>query len=248
MKKQIQLFILMIAVSFISNSQNTMTVHVNEGQDIEISLSLIDSIDFKFNAETVKDYDGNVYHTVKIGSQIWMVENLKTTKYRDGTLISIEKDLETWKNLETGAYCDYDNSDSSGIIYGHLYNWFAVNNEHKLAPSGWHIASDAEWSILTDYLGGLDNAGGKLKETGFNHWFSPNANATNTAGFSALGGGFRGNDDYKRLKSRGLFWTSTEYQDNDYAWYRNFYYDDGRIERNWGDKKTGFSVRCIKDY
>lgn len=248
MKKTVQLFFLMFAVSFILNSQNTMTVHINGGQDIEISISQIDSIDFKTNPETVKDYDGNVYHTVTIGSQVWLVENLKTTKYRDGTSISNIKDIIIWKNIETGAWCDYDNKDSLGAIYGHLYNWYAVNNEHKLAPSGWHVASDAEWTILTDYLGGLNEAGGKLKESGFEHWFKPNADASDIVGFSALGGGFRNGDNFQRLKDRGLFWTSTEYQDNNNsAWYRNFYYDEGRIYRAYSDKKVGYSVRCIKD-
>jgi uncharacterized protein (TIGR02145 family) len=247
MEKKVQLFFLLFAVSFISESQNTMTVHINGGQDIEISISQIDSIDFKTKPETVKDYDGNIYHTVTIGNQIWMVENLKTTKYRDGTSISDVKDIDIWKNLETGAWCDYDNKDSLGAIYGHLYNWFAVNNEHKLAPAGWHIASDAEWTILTDYLGGLSEAGGKLKETGLNHWLSPNTDATDIVGFSALGGGYRNGDNFQRLKNRGRFWTSTGYQDDNYAWFRNFYYDEGGILRDWTDKKTGFSVRCIKD-
>ena len=100
-------------------------------------------------ANAVKDIDGNVYHTVTIGTQVWMVENLKVTKYRDGTPIPNKTDATEWGSLTTGAYCDYDNTVSNSTIYGKLYNWYAVNDWRNIAPTGWHVPTDAEWTTLT---------------------------------------------------------------------------------------------------
>ena len=136
---------------------------------------------------TATDIDGNVYHTVTIGTQIWMVENLKTTRYNDGSPIPFVTDSSSWSNLTTPGYCWYNNDTTNKNTYGALYNWFAVNTG-KLAPTGWHVPTDDEWTTLTTYLGGESIAGGKLKETGTTHWRTPNAGATNEIGFTASSG------------------------------------------------------------
>ena len=191
------------------------------------------------------DIDGNVYHTVKIGSQVWMRENLKVTKYRNGDPVPNITDGTQWKNTTTGAYCNYDNNAFNAGIYGRIYNWHAVNDSRKIAPEGWHVASDAEWTSLTNYLGGESVAGGKLK--GFDLWLSPNAEATNESGFTALPGGtryFDGAFDNKNLL--GYWWTSTQI-DGTASWYRTVPWDDGRVHRFGHLFNSGFSVRCIKD-
>jgi len=145
------------------------------------------------NYGTMTDQDGNVYKTVTIGTQTWMAENLRTTKYNDGTIIPNVIDGEEWTIQTTGVYCTYNNTFNTDTIvaYGHLYNWYTVNTG-LLAPEGWHVPTDAEWTTLTDYLGGEDIAGAKLKETGITHWNRPNElETTNETGFTALPGGYR---------------------------------------------------------
>jgi uncharacterized protein (TIGR02145 family) len=159
--------------------------------------------------ESVTDADGNKYNTVNIGTQTWMVENLKTTKYNDGTPISNVTDNTQWANLITGAYVIYDNEESNNTTYGKLYNWYAVNTG-KLAPKGWHISTDAEWATLRDYFGGTE-AGGKMKSTSL-LWQSPNADATNNCGFTGLPGGLRQHTDgtFSSIGIYGDWWSATE--------------------------------------
>ena len=143
---------------------------------------------------TIKDVDGNEYKTVYIGTQQWIVENLKTSKYSDGTPIPNVIDNTQWSNLSTGAWCHYNNSDSLGKIYGKLYNWYAVspstNGNKNVCPSGWHVPNNSEWIILTNYLGGESNAIQKLRITGIQYWNAPNSNATNSSLFSGLPSGY----------------------------------------------------------
>jgi uncharacterized protein (TIGR02145 family) len=140
----------------------------------------------------VKDQDGNAYKTVNIGNQVWMAENLRTTKFNDNKTIPLVKDSTAWSNLITPGYCCYDNDAETYLsLYGALYNWYAVNTG-KLCPEGWHVPSDEEWITLRTYLGGEELAGGKMKESGISHWQSPNAGATNQSGFTAIPGGVRG--------------------------------------------------------
>jgi uncharacterized protein (TIGR02145 family) len=198
-------------------------------------------------SNTVTDIDGNVYYTDTIGTQIWMVENLKTTKYRDGTDISNVTDNTAWTNLSTGAYCDYDNIPSNSNTYGRLYNWYAVKGALNICPSGWHVPTDDEWTTLTTYLGGESVAGGKLKETGTSHWHSPNTGATNESGFTALPGGNRSMDGgFYYLGYSAYFWHSAEYG-TDGAWIRYLDNDNASVYHIHDDKDHGFSVRCIKD-
>jgi len=201
---------------------------------------------------TVTDIDGNVYHAVTIGTQVWMVENLKTTHYQDGTAIPNVTEDSIWSYLTTGAYCDYDNKSSNSVIYGRDYNWYAVANSHNICPKGWHVPSDAEWTTLTTYLGGETVAGGKLKETGTAHWVTPNTGATNQMGFSALPGGYRsGSDFYGQFVIVGYYggewWSSTESSASS-AWYRGMYFRRSDVKRdNDYNKTVGLSVRCLKD-
>ena len=205
-------------------------------------------------AQTVKDIDGNGYKTVTIGKQVWMAENLKTTKYNDGKTIPLVTDEKSWEVLTTPAYCWYNNDATANKNkYGALYNWYTVNTK-KLCPNGWHVPTDAEWTILTTYLGGESVAGGKLKETGTSHWESPNTGATNKSGFTALPGGFRNHDgtfgDFGSyvliFRSNGCWWSSTEQSDFS-AYYRRLYNTLISVYRSPSDKHFGYSVRCLKD-
>ena len=195
---------------------------------------------------TVTDIDDNVYHTVTIGTQVWMVENLKTTKYNDGTAIPLVTDGPTWAGLLTPAYCWYNNNEVTyKNTYGPLYNWFAVNTG-KLCPAGWHVPTDAEWGTLITYLGDTTLAGGKLKEAGTVHWASPNTGATNSTGFTALPGGSRYTNGLFYLNGKyGWWWSSTESSSSD-AWHQYMQYNTSLIYRTAGSKIIGFSVRCIK--
>jgi uncharacterized protein (TIGR02145 family) len=199
---------------------------------------------------TVTDYDGNVYHSVQIGTQVWMVENLKTTHYNDGSAIPLITNNSAWQNLTTDGYCWYNNDEGTNKdTYGALYNWVALNTG-KLCPSGWHVPTDDDWMILANYLGGLQYAGGKLKETGTSHWNSPNTDATNQTFFTALPGGFRaGTGGFAFMGEIAYWWSSTEYIiNNTEAWYYLIHYDQGIMEKWQADKSVvGFSIRCIKD-
>jgi len=196
---------------------------------------------------TVTDYDGNVYPTVTIGTQTWMAENLKTTKYNDGTAIPLVTNSTEWSNLTTPGYCWYNNDEASyKNTYGALYNWYTVNTE-KLCPTGWHVPTDSEWVTLTDYLGGISVAGGKLKETGTTHWKNPNTGATNESGFTALPGGYRSNDGaFDDVGYYGSWWSSTEYSTTN-AYSRRLYYNYAYFYRLYYNKKLGYSVRCVRD-
>lgn len=197
---------------------------------------------------TISDQDGNIYKTVTIRAQTWMAENLRTTKYNDGTNIPLVPNNTVWSELRTGAYCNYNNTVSNSTIatYGRLYNWYAVSTG-KLAPKGWHVATDSEWKTLTDYLGGESIAGIKLKETGTSHWPNSNIGSTNEIGFTALPGGFRDSDGtFDDVGYSGTWWSATQ-SDTDNAWYRNMDYDISNVDRYNDNKEIGFSVRCVRD-
>ena len=194
------------------------------------------------------DGDGNVYDTVVIGTQVWLKENLKTTKYNDGYPIPLIKDNALWSTYPVGAYCWYENSPIYKEIYGALYNWHATRSE-LFCPDGWHVPTKEEWAIMIDYLGGDNVAGSKLKEAGFEHWKSPNEDATNEFDFYALPGGSRyfGDGSFDYIKTTGYWWTSSPYQDETAAWRVKLTYHDGWAEIGAFNKPTGMSIRCIKD-
>jgi uncharacterized protein (TIGR02145 family) len=217
----------------------------------------IDPIIFNSNLTygTVSDIDGNVYKTIIIGTQTWMAENLKTTKYNDNSTIPLVTDASAWEALAaftTPAYCWYNNDAATyKATYGALYNLFTVdvasNGGKNVCPTGWHIPSDDEWTTFTTYLVGETIAGGNLKETGTTHWLSPNVDATNETGFTALPGGYRGvSGTYNLIGDIGYWWSSTEYTTY-IAWFRNVGYGSPGVGRSDFDGRYGFSVRCIKD-
>lgn len=212
-------------------------------------------------AQTVTDIDGNVYNTVTIGTQTWMAENLKTTRYNDGTPIPLISDsialvgyqkVQFWKLLNTGAYCWYNHKAEYKNIYGALYNSYAVNT-NRLCPSGWHVPTFGDWRTLTSYL--VDSiAGGKLKENGIEHWNIPNIGATNETGFTALPGGGRSEDGYFfDLGYRGIFWSSACVRSRlsglctNCRQARTTSYISSIVEGTPG-LKSGFSVRCVCDH
>jgi len=210
-------------------------------------------VPFIWGQDTVTDIDGNVYQTVQIGEQLWMKENLKVTHYNNGDEIPTGYSNSEWANLSTGAYAVYDDDPANADVYGKLYNWYAVETDN-LAPEGWHVPTDDEWTILSDYLGGSDIAGGKLKECTegscpeSEYWNSPNMGATNESGFTGLPGGCRwaSSGSYLYLGVVGFFWSSTEYS-NDDAWYRILNCNYSGIGRTIDYKGYGSSVRCVKD-
>ena len=200
----------------------------------------------------VIDVKGNTYNVIRIGKQLWMKENLKTTKYNDGTFIPNVTDSVTWAGLSTGALCWYNNDAATyKATYGALYNWYTVNTG-KLYPAGWHVPSDAEWKTLEDYLGGYSVAGGILKEAGTAHWLTPNTGATNQYGFTALPGGSRSDDGsyaglFYSITSLGFWWSSTEVQ-TIYAAVRIMSNSNTSTSAQTAyNKPYGFSVRCLRD-
>jgi len=199
--------------------------------------------------------------TITICSQVWTTTNLNVSTYRDGTPIPQVTDPTAWVNLTTGAWCYYNNSTSNGTTYGKLYNWYAVAGIHNvasatnpalrknLAPTGWHVPTDAEWTILTNCLGGENVAGGKMKATGTTLWLSPNTSATNSSGFTGLPGGGRiidGITFFAAIGNSGFWWSASEY-DTTNAWNRNLYFNNGNANRHNNYKNNGFSVRCLRD-
>jgi uncharacterized protein (TIGR02145 family) len=176
-----------------------------------------------------------------------MEKNLDVMTYRNGDVIPQVTDNTAWAGLTTGAWCWYSNSADNGAIYGKLYNWYAVNDPRGLAPQGWHIPTDAEWTTLGTLLGGDAVAGGKMKTTGTTRWTTPNTSATNESGFAGLPGGFRGSSGtFDGVGLYGYWWSATEYLST-YAWYRYLNYANGNLSRNSSIKIFGFSVRCLRD-
>jgi uncharacterized protein (TIGR02145 family) len=183
----------------------------------------------------------------RIGSQVWMLRNLDVTTYRNGDPIPQVTDATEWAGLTTGAWSYYNNDPANGVVYGKLYNWYAVNDSRGLAPTGWHVPSDTEWTTLTDYLGGESVAGGPMKEVGTTHWTAPNTGATNSSGFTGFAGGTRfSNGAFYNIGINGSWWSSTEYSSTD-AWYRYLYFSTSNVYRISLNKANGYFVRCIKD-
>lgn len=197
---------------------------------------------------TVTDLDGNVYHTVTIGTQVWMKENLKVMHYRNGDPIPFVTDTTTWKGLTTGACCSYDNFMGNANTFGMLYNGYAVADSRHICPAGWHVPVNAEWTILINYLGGAAVAGGKMKETGTTHWNNPNTGATNESGFTARAGGIRHSNDasFSGSGTQGIWWSATEPYTPYMTYYSLVNYNQ-TITTNVADKCGGLSVRCVKD-
>ena len=200
----------------------------------------------------ITDVDGNSYPTIvtNCSNQIWMQKNLNVSRYRNGDIIPQVSNPTQWSNLTTGAWCYYNNDTATGVIYVKLYNWYAVNDPRGLAPAGYHIPSDLEWISLINCLGGVGFASSKMKEIGTLHWLSPNTDATNLSGFTALPAGNRSFYDgtFSQIQRETIWWSSTQAGASTDAWTRGLYYASGAaVSRNDMKKKFGLSVRCIKD-
>ena len=220
------------AIAYATNSEGT-------GYGNEVS--------FTTKSYTVQDIDANIYNIIQIGTQLWMKENLKTSRYSDGNTIPLVTDNTQWSNLTSPGYCWYNNDKGTfGGTYGALYNWYTVNTG-KLCPTGWHLPNELEWSTLTSYLGGTGVAGGKLKESGMSHWNDPNTGATNETGYTALPGGYRSyGGNFAAIGATGAWWSSSE-TDAASAGTRGLRYDSGSVDSYINGKMHGFSIRCIKN-
>jgi uncharacterized protein (TIGR02145 family) len=230
-------------------------------------------IDYNGQIGSVSDVDGNSYTTVVIRNQVWMTENLRTTKYNDGTEIPLVTDPTEWAALTTGAYGDYGDNPSYSFTSGKLYNWYVVDNNaatkvasnggKNVCPTGWHVPSDAEWTILVNYLiangynWDASSAGNKIGKSlaATSGWTAYDTLGTvgndqtsnNTSGFNAIPGGYRlNNGTYSNIGSYSGWWSSTAYSSSD-AYGRGMYYISSSLGRNVINRRYGFSVRCIKN-
>jgi uncharacterized protein (TIGR02145 family) len=269
------------SVLAVNNGANNLQIkNLADPTDVQdaVTKGHLDAIIANLQAQITALQNANVVPlpNVTIGNQIWQSTNLDVTTYRDGTPIPQVTDPSAWANLTTGAWCYYNNDSANGAIYGKIYNWYAVAGIHdeaaltnlslrkQLAPEGWHIPTDTEWTTLVQYLDPSASgtsigsqsfiAGGKLKETGTVHWTNPNTGSTNETGFTALPGGVRsysgspGNytSNFNLLNEHGEWWSITE-NTTATAWTRAMVYNSPVIQRWSTNKKLGFSVRCIKN-
>ncbi len=199
-----------------------------------------------YQGNGVTDLDGNFYPSIVINNQEWMQMNLAVSKYRNGDIISTNLSNTAWQNSTIGAVAIYDNISANNTNYGKLYNWFAVADPRGICPAGWHVPTDDEWLGLTQFLGGVLDAGGKMKTT--TGWNAPNSGATNISGFTGLPGGYRRfNGAYLNSLGYAYWWSSTSFSDPLYANYSALKFDDIVVFRWTFDKKSGLSVRCVKD-
>jgi uncharacterized protein (TIGR02145 family) len=208
----------------------------------------------------VVDIDKNIYNTVIIGDQVWLKENLKVTRFNNGDPIQMVADTLAWATLTTPAYCNYDNMETLAQEYGRLYNYYTVVDNRKLCPSGTHLPNDNEWEVLSDFLGGMKVAGGKMKEPGTKHWNSPNVMSIdtitgniseipiNTSGFSALPAGRQYHNCYTFLGEYTQMWSITQCEyDDTLVWCRYLTFSLPHLNRFTYKKHYGLSVRCLKD-
>jgi uncharacterized protein (TIGR02145 family) len=194
----------------------------------------------------ITDASGNNYVTIGIGHQTWMAQNLRTTKYNDASDIALEEADSVWQQLTTGAYCWYNNNNDYSANYGALYNWYSVNTG-KLCPAGWHVPTEDDFNKLVDYLSGSGTAGGLLKQTGFTYWNNPNKGATNQYGFNGYGGGMRDKEAvYDFMKTTGNWWSASQYSTLTSSYF-SLHYQYTNTFQNYLNKKTGLSVRCVKN-
>lgn len=272
------LILLSLFAALYASSQTQDTLYVWKAGQLVIKQSIkptdVDSITFKrpvvnpnginIPGPSVTDIDGNTYQSVTNCGLTFTKQNLNVSKYSDGTPIPQVQDPTQWANLTTGAWCYYENNTANGPIYGKLYNWYAVMGIYdaasavnpalrkKLAPTGWHVPTDAEWTQLTDCLGGYTVAGGKMKATGTLQagtglWQDPNTSATNASGFTGLPAGYRGsNSTFGDIGGFGYWWSSSE-NDVALAWFRDLNFTNGNSNRYSNNKGLGFSVRCARD-
>jgi uncharacterized protein (TIGR02145 family) len=221
---------------------------------------------FTCGTSTISDIDNNSYETVLIGTQCWTKQNLKVTKYNDGSNILEINSTLTWDNtIVTGARTVYGDLSANLLTYGYLYNWYAATDSRKLCPAGWHVPTDGEWTSLIQFIVPTETvsatvvgtqsttAGGKMKSEGDNTagtglWDSPNTGADNSSGFTALPGGYRRNGPgtFLLIGNKAFFWSATT-NASIFAWSRDLNRTSGEVERDGNSKSDGFSVRCLRD-
>jgi uncharacterized protein (TIGR02145 family) len=251
-----------LVISVLSNvvvSQNDTMYVIQSGVVIgKHAVSNVDSLVFydvtqidSFSTnDNIKDEDGNIYNLVTIGEQEWMAENLRTSKYEDGTTIPNITDDSQWKTLTTGSWGNYENNSQNDSAYGKLYNWYAVHDPRNICPTGWHVPTDAEWTTLTDYLIANGHSGAEVSvlkaNFGWNYYKGQNGNGTDVFGWAGLPGGYRSSSGkFYNIGERGHWWSSSQYISE--AWYRGLISDDLGVDKSRYNKRGGFSVRCIKD-
>lgn len=224
---------------------NTLRIALKgENYNLKDSLRVYYKKDGRFGRMT--DQQGNVYKTVKIGNQVWMAENLRTTIYNDGSEILNISNNEAWHDAKEGAYCNYKNNESYKNVYGHIYNYWAIRT-NILAPKGWHIPSVEEWENLINFLGGNNVTGTKLKEVGITHWNNSNVQATNETGFTAVPAGARNNDGvFGGIFDQAAWWCFNG-QKTGYLSYYSIRSDSQSLNKNACYPEVGMSIRCIKD-
>ena len=215
-------------------------------------LTIFGCVEVLAGGGVVTDVDKNTYKTLKIGTQEWMSENLRTTKYSDGTPIPNVTDSAQWSNLSTAAWCHYDNVSSQyDATYGKLYNWYAVNT-NKLCPSGWHVPTETDWTVLIDYLASNGNKGTQGKalksKSGWNDKRDgTSGNGTDDYGWLGLPSGFRDySGSFINIGNSGHWWSSSEASSST-AWASNLFNRAVKVDREYGDKIYGASVRCLRD-
>jgi uncharacterized protein (TIGR02145 family) len=232
--------------SYATNSQGT-----SYGNELSFTTRILEGINFnpELTYGSVSDIEGNVYKTIIIGTQTWMAENLKATKYSNGDLIGTTTPalLDISGEYEPKYQWAYDGAESLVATFGRLYTYYAVSDSRNVCPAGWHVPADEEWSMLRDFLGGEIPAGGKLKEGSLAHWFEPNTAATNETGFTALPAGYRNNSyGFNNLGFDAYWWSST-YYDITSGWAWSMEYTTGNILSGRGYDLHGISVRCLMD-
>ena len=238
-----------IRYDFIQNGASLATLCMNYGWPTAYFEAVIyTNSDWK--TSTVKDSEGNSYYTVSIGTQEWMAQNLKATRYNNGDVIGTTSPpaLDITAESSPKYQWAYAGNENNVDTYGRLYTWHAVTDNRNVCPTGWHVPKDAEWTVLTDFLGGNSVAGGKLKESGIVHWLDPNSGGNNESGFTALPGGIRDERSgaFYDIGREGGWWSSTEYAVYS-ALVRNLNYGTSNVERFDRQKYYGFSVRCLRD-
>jgi uncharacterized protein (TIGR02145 family) len=205
----------------------------------------------EMDSTCIKDVDGNVYKTIKIGNQVWMQENLRVTHFRNGDPIPNLSDSAAWVDTEQAAFCNYNNDTGYVRVYGRLYNWYAASDARNICPVGWRVPHDSDYRTLDYHYGGATVSGAALKEQGLLHWKEPNAGATNESKFSALPGGHRGETAiFERMGYYAFFWNVNKYQqynDTNYAHECSLNYSLSYFNQDWGCKNRGMSIRCIKE-
>jgi uncharacterized protein (TIGR02145 family) len=236
----------------LDTNNSLLNIHIHNGNIAQFPLNLIDSINHRFGFYSVgngiSDSEGNHYNSIILNNgQEWTTENLRTSTYSNGDSISNLIDSMSWENSTVGLWCYYNNDVQFNIPYGKLYNWYTAADARNACPIGWHVASNWDWQLLTNYLGTI-NLGGLMKSIDSTYWQSPNLNATNESGFSGLPGGTRSgtSNNFYYLGQTGIWWSSTQATSLT-GWYRLLSFNSNNLHGSCFNKNLGLSIRCVKD-